>query len=78
MKFFWHRVITVAAPGVTSEDATYGQIKTLYGSVLLNGLYGILRTRRGEATGRRSQRADEALIEPDGENEKFAQHRRSG
>ena len=50
MELVRNRVVAVAAPGMATQNATYGQVKSFQSSVLLDGLNGILRTCRCETT----------------------------
>lgn len=47
--FLRHRIVTMSAPGVASEQSAYCQIKSFYGAVLPECFEGILRTCGGEA-----------------------------
>ena len=54
---------------MATQDATDGQIKSFDGTMLLQGLYGVLTTRRGEAAGRGCQGGDETAVETNGSDE---------
>jgi len=59
----------MSAPRVTPQDAPDGQIETFHGSMLLESFHCILAASGSEAAGRRRERRDEALVEPDGKDE---------
>jgi len=67
----------MSTPGMAAQDAAHGQIEPLEGSVLLERLDSVLGARRREAARGRCQRADESLVEADGEDEELAEHRSS-
>ena len=67
----------MSAPRMAAQDAAHSQIEPLDGSVLLQRLDSVLGARRREAAGGRRQRADESLVEADGEDEELAEHRSS-
>lgn len=45
----WDRVIAMTTPGMTAQNATYGKVKSLEGSVLLDGLHCVLTAGWREA-----------------------------
>ena len=65
----WNGVIAGAAPGVAAQDAPYGQVEALEGSVFLYGLLGILRAGGGETAGSGREGADAPLVEQDGQEQ---------
>jgi hypothetical protein len=66
----WYGVVARASPGVAAEDAPDSEEESLEGSVLEDGLTGILATGGCEATGGRGIGRDAHLIEAYGENQK--------
>ena len=64
----------MSAPGMTAQDAANGEPQTFQGTVLLNGLYGILRTRGRIAARRGSERGDKPLVKADGEDKQAGEH----
>ena len=58
-----HGVVSAAAPGMTSEQTSHGEPESLDGSVLDEGLAGILRARGCEPTRGWREGRDEFLIE---------------
>ena len=58
----WHGIVAMSAPGVTAQDASYGQIKTLDRSVLLQRFDGVLRARWGKTTRRWCERRNTLAI----------------
>ncbi len=64
--FLRHRIVAGAAPGIASQDAPDGEVKTFDGTVLDDGLLGILRAGGRETADRRRERADASLVEDDG------------
>lgn len=73
MKLLRHRIIAIAAPGMTTEDPANGQIQSLQCSMTLNSLHRILRTSGREATRGRCQRAYTPLIEANGQDEELSE-----
>lgn len=69
-----HGVIPMPAPGMTTQDAAYGEPQTLERTVLLQRLHGILRTRGSVATCRGSERGYKLLVKADGEDEQAGEH----
>ena len=72
MEGFWDGVETVSPPWVATKNPADGEVEALDGSVLLNGLNGILRAGGSETAGGRRQRGDESLVEADGKDEETA------
>lgn len=75
MKIFWDGVVAISAPRVTAQDASYGEVESLDGSVLLDGFDGVLRAGGCEAAAGRSQWRDESLVEADGKDEEMRHSR---
>lgn len=67
-------IIPMSAPGMTTQDAAYGEPQTLERTVLLQRLHGILRTRGSVATRRGSERGYKLLVKADGEDEQAGEH----
>ena len=67
------RVVPTTAPGVTAQDAAYRQIEPFDGAVPTKGFDGIGRAGGGEATRRRCQRRNSALVEVDGQEQEVGQ-----
>lgn len=65
----------MSAPGMTAQDAANGKPQSFNGTVLLQGLNRVLRTRGRIATRGGSERRDILLIEADGEDEQAGKHR---
>ena len=65
----WHRVVTGAAPGVTAQDAPDGEAEALDGTMLHDGLLGVLAAGGRETAGWRRIGTDTGLVETDGEYE---------
>lgn len=63
---------------MAAQDATDSQIKSLERTMLLDGLHGILRAGRGEATRRPYQWGDETLIKVDGQQEQPSEKVKQG
>ena len=61
--FLRHRVVSVSAPGMASEDSSNCQIETLENSMFAECLERILRTGRSESACSRGQRGDAHLVE---------------
>ena len=64
----------MSAPGMTAQDAANGKPQPFNGTVLLQGLNRVLRTRGRIATRGGSERRDILLIEADGEDEQAGKH----
>ena len=64
----------MSAPGVTAQDAANGEPQSFEGTVLLECLHGILRTRGGVTAGGRGERGDKLLVKADGEDEQAGEH----
>ena len=64
----------MSAPGMTAQDAAYGEPQTHERTVLLQRLHGILRTRGSVATRRGSERGDKPLVKADGKDEQAGEH----
>ena len=69
-----HGVIPMSAPGMTAQDAANGKPQSFQGTVLLNGLHSILRTRGRKAARGGSERGDKLLVKADGEDEQAGEH----
>lgn len=52
---------------MTAQNTPYGQVESFEGSVLLNGLTGILRAGGGESAGGWGEGGDALLVEEDGQ-----------
>ena len=63
MSLLGYRVVTRAAPRMTTEDAAHGKIESAKRAVLLYGLDGILRTSGRIAARGRRERRDAGPIE---------------
>ena len=59
-------VIAGAAPGVAAQQTANGEVETLDGAVLQDGLTGIFTAGGGEAAGGPQEGGDGYLIETDG------------
>lgn len=64
-----HRVVAAASPGVTTQYAANGEIKSFDGAIFLQRFDGVLRTGGGEAACRRCKRGDASLIKSDRSDE---------
>ena len=64
----------MSAPGVAAQDAANGEPQSFEGTVFLECLHGILRTRGGVATGGRGEWGDKLLVKADGEDEQAGEH----
>ena len=64
----------MTAPRMTAQDAANGKPQSFQGTVLLNGLHCILRTRGRKAARGGSERGDKLLVKADGENEQAGKH----
>ena len=64
----------MSAPGMTAQDPANGKPQSFQGTVLLNGLHSILRTRGRKAAGGGSERGDKLLVKADGEDEQAGEH----
>lgn len=64
----------MSAPRMTAQDATNGEPQPFKGTVLLDGLYGILRTCGRKAARGGSERGDKLLVKTDGEDEQAGKH----
>ena len=64
----------MSAPGMTAQDATNGKPQPFNGTVLLQGLHSILRTRGRKAARGGSERGDKLLVKADGEDEQAGEH----
>lgn len=61
--FLWHRIVSVSAPWVATQDAPCGENESLDGAMYAKGLDGILAASRRETASRWCQRGDKTLIE---------------
>lgn len=59
----------MSSPGVASEYAAYGEVEAAERAVLLYGLDGILRTRRGEPARWRREGRYAVAVEVDGQQQ---------
>lgn len=59
----------MSAPRMTAQDATNGEPQPFKGTVLLDGLYGILRTCGRIATGGRGEWGNKPLIKANRKDE---------
>lgn len=69
-----NRIIPMSAPGMAPKNATNCQPQSLERSVLLECLYGILRTRWSVATRRRREGRNKLLVKAYGENQQAGKH----
>ena len=69
-----HRVIPMSSPGMTAQDAANGEPQSFERTMFLYRLNGILRTRRGVATGRRGEWRNKLLVKAYGEDEQAGEH----
>ena len=77
MELFRNGIIAITSPWVTAQNPTNSQIESFDGTVFLQRFHRILRTCGGKAARRRGHRADESLVEADGEDEELAEHKSS-
>ena len=73
MEFVGYGVVAIASPGMAAQDATHGKVEALECSMFLKGFNGVLRAGGREAARGRCQRADDTLIETDGEYEEVTE-----
>lgn len=59
-----HGIVAAAAEGMAAEDAAHGEVRTLEGAVLAQGLQRVLRAGRRKAAAARLIRGDAYLVKP--------------
>ena len=64
----------MSTPGMTAQDAANGEPQSFERTIFLYRLNGILRTRRGIATGGRGEWRNKLLVKAYGKDEQAGEH----